>query len=146
MRIRPFALTLMIPVLVLALASPALATATADTFPWTPVLQRIVDSLRGPVAHLLIMLAIVVSGFVFALVEMSYGMHRLIGVAFGGTIAIADSHFVCQGFDLSGETWEQQPAVYDDRGGVLCGCPEATERCLARSNALEPPPPIGGLE
>ncbi|NOT54599.1 MAG: hypothetical protein HOP18_08345, partial [Deltaproteobacteria bacterium] len=30
----------------------------------------------------------VVSGFVFALVEMSYGMHRLMGVAFGGAIAI----------------------------------------------------------
>lgn len=86
--IRPFTINLVIPVLVLALASPALAAATADTFPWTPVLQRIVDSLRGPVAHLLIMLAIVVSGFVFALVEMSYGMHRLIGVAFGGAIAI----------------------------------------------------------
>lgn len=86
--LRPSAMTLVIPILVLALASPALATATADTFPWTPVLQRIVDSLRGPVAHLLIMLAIVVSGFVFALVEMSYGMHRLMGVAFGGAIAI----------------------------------------------------------
>ncbi len=69
-------------------AQPAYAGATSDTFPWTPVLQRIVESLRGPVAHLLIMLAIVVSGFVFALVEMSYGMHRLMGVAFGGAIAI----------------------------------------------------------
>lgn len=85
---RAFPLTLLIPMLLLAVASPAFASATADTFPWTPVLQRIVDSLRGPVAHLLIMLSIVVSGFVFALVEMSYGMHRLMGVAFGGAIAI----------------------------------------------------------
>ncbi len=83
-----FSIAVTIPVLVLAVASPALATATGDTFLWTPVLQSIVDSLRGPVAHLLIMLAIVVSGFVFALVEMSYGMHRLMGVAFGGAIAL----------------------------------------------------------
>lgn len=74
--------------LVCIAVQPAYASATSDTFPWTPVLQRIVESLRGPVAHLLIMLAIVVSGFVFALVEMSYGMHRLMGVAFGGAIAI----------------------------------------------------------
>ena len=86
--VRVLPLTLMVGVVVLALASPALASATGDSFPWTPVLTKIIDSLRGPVAHLLIMLAIVVSGFVFALVEMSYGMHRLMGVAFGGAIAI----------------------------------------------------------
>jgi len=85
---RSVPLALIVPLVMVAVASPAFASATADTFPWTPVLQRIVDSLRGPVAHLLIMLSIVVSGFVFALVEMSYGMHRLMGVAFGGAIAI----------------------------------------------------------
>jgi hypothetical protein len=66
--------------------------------------------------------------------------------SFGATVALGSSLLMCQSFDIGAEPWEGQNAVFDDRGGVLCGCPEATERCLAKSYALEPPPPVGGLE
>lgn len=60
--------------------------------------------------------------------------------SFGAIVAIGGSHLVCQSFDIGAETWQGQPAVFDDRGGVLCGCPEATERSKAQSYALDPPP------
>jgi hypothetical protein len=66
--------------------------------------------------------------------------------SFGATVALGSSLLMCQSFDIGAEPWEGQNAVFDDLGGVLCGCPEATERCLAKSYALEPPPPVGGLE
>jgi hypothetical protein len=66
--------------------------------------------------------------------------------SFGGAVAIESSLLVCQGIDIGSEPWKGQDSAFDDRGGVVCGCPEATERCLAKSYALEPPPPVGGIE
>jgi hypothetical protein len=65
---------------------------------------------------------------------------------FGANVALGSSLLKCSGFDLAAEMWNGQAAVYDDRGGVLCGCPEANEPCVASSFSLEPPPPVGGLE
>jgi hypothetical protein len=66
--------------------------------------------------------------------------------SFGGAVALGSSLLVCQAFDVGAEPLDGQPSVLEDRGGVLCGCPEATERCLAKSYALEPPAAVGGLE
>jgi len=61
--------------------------------------------------------------------------------SFGGTMAIGSSLFLCQAFDIGAETWRGVPAIFEDRGGVLCGCGEATKSCKAQSYALEPPEP-----
>jgi hypothetical protein len=63
--------------------------------------------------------------------------------SFGATVALGSSLLVCQSFDIGAESWNGQGAVVEDRGGVLCGCPEATGQCKAQSYALEPPPPVG---
>jgi hypothetical protein len=62
--------------------------------------------------------------------------------SFGAAIALESTLLVCQGFDIGAESWQGQASVFEDRGGVLCGCPDATERCKAQSYALEPPPPL----
>lgn len=65
----------------------------------------------------------------------------------GSNASIGDSSFICSSFDMSAEPWNGQPAVFDDRGGVECGCgSEPLGPCAAKSYQLEPPPPVGGLE
>jgi len=64
---------------------------------------------------------------------------------FGSGVAIGDSTFVCQAFDLAAESLNG-PAEYQDLGAVLCGCPTATEPCKAQSHALAPPDPLAGLD
>jgi hypothetical protein len=61
--------------------------------------------------------------------------------SFGATVALGSSLLVCQQFDIGAEIMDGQAAVFDDRGGVLCGCPDANEGCKAQSYALAPPPP-----
>jgi len=62
--------------------------------------------------------------------------------SFGGNVTIGDSLLLCQKIDIAVEPWEGRASVFDDRGGVACGCPRATDRCIAQSYALAAPPPI----
>jgi len=66
--------------------------------------------------------------------------------SFGAHVRLGSLVLQCQAFDLAAEPWNQQPASYEDLGGVLCGCPEANGSCFAETYALEPPQAIGGLE
>src|SRR4029453_9464248 len=59
--------------------------------------------------------------------------------SFGASVALGSSLLVCQGFDIGAESWQGEPGIVEERGGVLCGCTEATEHCKAQSYALEPP-------
>jgi len=63
--------------------------------------------------------------------------------SFGAAVALESSLLVCQSFDIGAESWQGENSIFDNRGGVLCGCPKATEPCKAQSYALEPPPPPG---
>jgi len=63
--------------------------------------------------------------------------------SFGGNTALGSSTFVCQSFDIASEAWMGRTPVFEDRGAVNCGCPEATTPCVAQSYALAPP---GNLE
>jgi hypothetical protein len=61
---------------------------------------------------------------------------------FGADVAIGTSLLSCQAFDLGAEPFDGVPASFDDRGGVFCGCPEATNACSLSSYALQPPPSL----
>jgi len=61
---------------------------------------------------------------------------------FGATVALQNSLLACQSFDIGVERWQEQSAVFEDRGGVLCGCPDATGPCKGQSYGLEPPPTL----
>jgi hypothetical protein len=61
---------------------------------------------------------------------------------FSGTVSLGSSLLLCQSFDIGSEPWMGVSAIFDDRGGVLCGCPDATEPCQAQSYMLQPPQPL----
>jgi type IV secretion system protein VirB2 len=56
--------------------------------PWDTPLTTIRDSLSGTVAHILVTVAVITTGLVFAFSEAGTGARRLFGVAFGGAIAL----------------------------------------------------------
>ena len=62
--------------------------------------------------------------------------------AWGAHAALGGSTLTCQAFDMNSETYATKPATLEDRGGNLCGCPEATGSCKALSQGLEPPLPL----
>lgn len=72
----------------LLLAGDALAATSGPVMPWDTPLTTIRDSLSGTVAHILVTVAVITTGLVFAFSEAGSGARRLFGVAFGGAIAL----------------------------------------------------------
>ncbi len=82
----------------LAVVLASVARAGGATFgppmPWDGPLQTILASLSGTVAHVLITVAVIVTGLVFAFTEHGSGARRLFGVAFGGALALGALSFM----------------------------------------------------
>jgi type IV secretion system protein TrbC len=74
--------------LLLLLVSPVLAATSGPAMPWDTPLETIRDSMSGTVAHILVTVAVITTGLVFAFSEAGTGARRLFGVAFGGAIAL----------------------------------------------------------
>ena len=70
------------------------AAPTGPAMPWDGPLIMIVSSLSGTVAHVLITVAVIVTGLVFAFTEHGSGARRLFGVAFGGALALGALSFM----------------------------------------------------
>ena len=81
-------------VLVGALPAAATASTSGPSMPWDGPLQTILNSLSGTVAHVLITVAVIVTGLVFAFTEHGSGARRLFGVAFGGALALGALSFM----------------------------------------------------
>ena len=86
--------TLMIP-------SAAWASSTTS-MPWEGPLQEIVQSITGPVAKGLGVLAIVFVGFAFAFSEGGGTLRRILGVVLGLSIAFAAAQFGLTFFGFAG--------------------------------------------
>ena len=86
-------------VLLLA-ASPALAAGSS--MPWEAPLQKILDSVEGPVSKIVAVIIIIVTGLTLAFGETSGGFRRLIQIVFGLSIAFAASSFFLSFFSFSG--------------------------------------------
>ena len=80
--------------LVGALPVAATASTSGPSMPWDGPLQTILNSLSGTVAHVLITVAVIVTGLVFAFTEHGSGARRLFGVAFGGALALGALSFM----------------------------------------------------
>ena len=94
-RSRPIEVSVVVGlVAVLALAAQAAAATSGPAMPWDAPLQTILSSLSGTVAHVLITVAVIVTGLVFAFTEHGSGARRLFGVAFGGAIALGALSFM----------------------------------------------------
>jgi type IV secretory pathway VirB2 component (pilin) len=70
------------------------AAPIGPPMPWDGPLNMILTSLSGTVAHVLITVAVIVTGLVFAFTEHGSGARRLFGVAFGGALALGALSFM----------------------------------------------------
>lgn len=78
----------------LTLSGPAAAATSGAAMPWDGPLQTILSSLSGTVAHVLITIAVITTGLVFAFTEHGAGARRIFGVAFGGSLALGALSFM----------------------------------------------------
>lgn len=98
--IRAISLSVSATVLSLACASPA--RAAGSNMPWEQPLQQILDSVQGPVAKIIAVMIIIVTGLTLAFGETSGGFRRLIQIVFGLSIAFAASSFFLSFFSFGG--------------------------------------------
>lgn len=78
------------------------AHAAGSGLPWEAPLQRILESIEGPVAKVIAVLSIIVTGLSLAFGDMSGGFRRLIQIVFGLTIAFAATSFFLTFFSFAG--------------------------------------------
>lgn len=83
-----------------SLAYPAFASSTG--LPWESPLQKILDSLSGPVAKILGVIAIVITGLGIAFGEAGSGMRKLFQIVFGLSIAFTAASLITTLFGFSG--------------------------------------------
>ena len=82
------------------LALPALAAGSS--MPWEAPLQSILDSIQGPVARIVAVIIIVITGLTLAFGDTSGGFRKLIQIVFGLSIAFAASSFFLTFFSFAG--------------------------------------------
>ena len=81
-------------------ASPAYAAGS--NMPWEQPLQQSLESVQGPVAKVVSVIIIVITGLTLAFGETSGGFRRLIQIVFGLSIAFAASSFFLSFFQFGG--------------------------------------------
>jgi type IV secretion system protein VirB2 len=82
--------------------APGAAFAAGTNMPWEGPLDQIVQSLTGPVAKGLGVLAIVSVGFAFAFSEGGSTLRRVLGIVLGLSIAFAAAQFGLTFFGFAG--------------------------------------------
>jgi type IV secretory pathway VirB2 component (pilin) len=86
----------------LCLAAPGLAGTTSGTaMPWETPLQTIQDSLSGPVAKAVGIIAIVVTALGFAFSEGGSALRKGIGIVFGLAVAFTATTFISSLFSIT---------------------------------------------
>ena len=85
-----------------ALAIAAPAQAAGSGMPWEQPLQQVLDSVQGPVAKIVAVIIIIVTGLTLAFGETAGGFRRLIQIVFGLSIAFAASSFFLSFFSFGG--------------------------------------------
>jgi len=88
-----------------ALSSVAIsptAEAAGSNMPWEQPLNQILQSVEGPVAKILAVIIIIVTGLTLAFGDTSGGFRRLIQIVFGLSIAFAASSFFLAFFSFGG--------------------------------------------
>ena len=85
--------------LVLA-ASPALAAGSG--MPWEAPLTSVLQSIEGPVARIIAVIIIIITGLSIAFGDTSGGFRRLLQIVFGLSIAFAATSFFLAFFSFGG--------------------------------------------
>ncbi|CEJ16025.1 TrbC/VIRB2 family protein [bacterium YEK0313] len=86
----------------LSLALAPAAHASGSSMPWEAPLQSILESIEGPVAKIIAVIIIIVTGLTLAFGDTSGGFRRLIQIVFGLSIAFAASSFFLSFFSFGG--------------------------------------------
>jgi type IV secretory pathway VirB2 component (pilin) len=85
---------------ILLMSAPA--WAAGSNMPWEQPLNQILQSVEGPVAKIIAVIIIVVTGLTLAFGDSSGGFRRLIQIVFGLSIAFAASSFFLSFFSFGG--------------------------------------------
>ena len=78
------------------------AHAAGSGMPWEAPLQSILESIEGPVAKIVAVIIIIVTGLTLAFGDSSGGFRRLVQIVFGLSIAFAASSFFLSFFSFGG--------------------------------------------
>jgi type IV secretion system protein VirB2 len=81
---------------------PVTSFAAETGLPWESPLQKILDSLTGPVAKILGVIVIVIAGFGIAFGEAGSGMRRIFQIVLGLSIAFTASSLIVSLFGFTG--------------------------------------------
>jgi len=84
------------------LAFASAAHAAGSSMPWEQPLQQVLQSVEGPVAKIVAVIIIIVTGLTLAFGDTSGGFRRLIQIVFGISIAFAASSFFLSFFSFGG--------------------------------------------
>lgn len=85
---------------VVAMSAPAYAAGSG--MPWEAPLTQILESIEGPVARIIAVIIIVITGLSLAFGETSGGFRRLIQIVFGLSISFAATSFFLSFFSFGG--------------------------------------------
>ena len=86
----------------IAVALADAAEAAGSGMPWEAPLQRILESIEGPVAKVVAVVIIILTGLSLAFGDMGGGLRRLIQIVFGLSIAFAATSFFLSFFAFAG--------------------------------------------
>jgi type IV secretion system protein TrbC len=93
----------------LALASTAFvvvqtssAFAAGSGMPWEAPLTQVLESIEGPVARIVAVIIIIITGLSLAFGDTSGGFRRLVQIIFGLSIAFAATSFFLAFFSFGG--------------------------------------------
>ena len=89
-------------VLLISLLLAPAAHASGSSMPWEAPLQKVLESVEGPVAKIIAVIIIIVTGLTLAFGDSSGGFRRLIQIVFGLSIAFAASSFFLSFFSFGG--------------------------------------------
>ncbi|KFC62045.1 Conjugal transfer protein TrbC [Devosia sp. LC5] len=78
------------------------AHASGSSMPWEQPLNQILQSIEGPVARIVAVIIIIVTGLTLAFGDTSGGFRRLVQIVFGLSIAFAASSFFLSFFSFGG--------------------------------------------
>jgi len=93
---------LMLAGILLTVALTDAAQAAGSGMPWEAPLQRILESIEGPVAKVAAVVIIIVTGLSLAFGDMGGGLRRLVQIVFGLSIAFAATSFFLSFFAFAG--------------------------------------------
>ena len=92
----------LIAALIVFLAWSGAAHAAGSNMPWEAPLTAILESIEGPVARIIAVIIIIITGLSLAFGDTSGGFRRLIQIVFGISIAFAATSFFLSFFTFSG--------------------------------------------